>query len=244
MGTQNTISIDSLEEAFSLAEDRLKSESNRSITEAVVNDTLRTIRWEKSLDGLFISTLPDVFPEYEIRTMHRIDICISYDGQITGAIECKGMVSNSHRSDRLKNSLDVQGIRGKLSPRNERNRNSIETDIEGLEAKMPSMSPHWGVFVPIVYEIYRDGATDLELYEERKPWTTDPKYKRVRKTLKKDFAEWFESKYPGEFRLIHAADRVELVDAKEIWSELCEGKVSCSPVSEAYVSFFAFGRYV
>ena len=244
MASRIRISAKALKKAFRLAEETLKGERNRSITEAVVNDTLRSIRWEKSLDGLFITTFSDVFPEYEIGTKHRIDICMSYDGQVSGAIECKGMVSNSHRPDRFKDSLDVQGIRGKLSPRNERNKNSIETDIERLETKMPSVLSHWEIFVPIVYEIYRNGANDAELYEERKPWTTHPEYKRVRKTLREDFLKWFEGKYPGEFTLIHAADKVELMNARRIWRELCRGKATCTPVSEAYVNFFAFGRYV
>ena len=162
---------------------------------------------------------------------------ITHEGRIVSGIECKGMVSNSHRSDGLKDSLDVWGIkRRKLS--------LVEADIEGIGDKIKSASPHWEIFVPIVYEIYRQGATDTELYEERKPWTTHQKYKRLRKTLKRDFTQWFERIYPSEFTLIHVADRLEFVNVGEIWSELCEGKASCTPVSEAYVSFFAFGRYV
>ena len=245
MPVQNPIGIDSLRDAFSLSEDMLKGERNRSITKSIVNDMLRSIQWEKSLDRLFISTLSDVFPEYDVRPKHSIDICLASGGQIVGAIECKGMVSNSHSSDSFRDSLDVWGVgKAKLDPDNPK-KNSVRTDIENIREKMPdAFAAHWEIFVPIVYEVYRDGATTKELFEERKPWTTHPKYRRVRKTLKEDFIKWFERKYPSWFTLIHAADNVKLVDAKEIWTELCEGKVSCTPVSEAYVSFFAFGRYV
>ena len=248
MASRKPVSDRRLKRAFSLAEDELKGESNRSITESIVNETLRSIQWEKSLDRLFVSTLSRVFPEFSLNPKHHIDICIiSKEGKFVGAIECKGMVSNSHRGDRFRDSLDVWGIRkAKLEPDNPC-KNSVQRDIKRIEGKINKSGEiisHWEIFVPVVYEVYRDGATDAELYEERKPWTTHPNYRRVRKTLKEDFIKWFERKYPSEFTLIHPADHVELMHAKEIWSELCEGKASCTPVSEAYVSFFAFGRYV
>ena len=238
MVVQNPISMDSLREAFSLAEEMLKGDWNRTIAQSIVNDTLRSIQWENSIRVLFASVLSEEFPDCGVQESNRdLDIKITHEGRIVSGIECKGMVSNSHRSDGFKDSLDVWGIkRRKLS--------LVEADIEGIEDKIKSASPHWEVFVPIVYEIYRKGATDAELYEERKPWTTHQRYKGLRQTLKKDFTQWFEGKYPSEFTLIHAADRIGFVNVGEIWSELCEGKASCTPVSEAYVSFFAFGRYV
>ena len=245
MGTQNPISMDSLKEAFSLAEERLKGESNRSITQSIVNEKGR-VQYEKSLDKLYIAALSDIFDDCEIRPKYGIDICMADAQCVIAAIECKGMVSNAGESDAFGNSLDVTGIRNKIWP-NQWIKTTLTSDIEGIKDKIPygATNPTLEIFIPGIYEIYRKGASKRELFDvKNKPWTTHPKFKKSIRTLDEDLKEWFQDEYPDEFISIHATEPIELLNSNQLWLERYRGEEPWAPISEAYVSFFAFRRYI
>ncbi len=158
------ISLELLRSAFALAEERLRGEWNRVITQAITCDEPgRNIQWERALDKLIASIFSESFPNCSIhrnkKQFARIDICAVCDEQVTVAIECKGMVSNSHSDDLLRDSLDVHGIRTKLY-RDKRSLNSVEEDIGKLPRKVASLEagPHFEIFVPVIYELYRQGG--------------------------------------------------------------------------------------
>jgi len=119
-------------------------------------------------------------------------------------------------------------------------------DVNKIESKISKVGaavPHWEIFVPIVYELYRSGGEE-EWTQNRRPWTTPSEYKALRKNLKNDFAGWFKQKYSNQFKLIHATQPIELRDANELWLEQSNWHYpKYKSLDEAYVSFFAFGRY-
>ena len=247
MVAQNPISMDSMKEAFSLAEERLKGESNRSVTESITNEN-PPVQYEDLLDKLYVSALKNIFPNHDVRKGKRgrsdLDIWLTYEGQIVTAIECKGIVSNAGKNDVFSNSLDVTGIRNTIWP-NRWIKTTLTSDIEGIKDKIPygAANPTLEIFVPGVYEIYREDASVRELFDvKNKPWTTHPKFKKARKTLDEDLKEWFQDEYPNEFTLIHATKPIELLDANQLWLGRYRGTEPWTPISEAYVSFFAFGR--
>ncbi len=249
MAARNVVSIDSLKVAFSLAEEQLRGEMNRSIAESIVNEKGR-VQYEDLLDKLYVSAFKNVFPNHDVRKGKRgrpdLDIWLTYERQVVTAIECKGIVSNAGENDVFSNSLDVTGIRNKIWP-NQWIKNTLTSDIEGIKDKIPNGAayPIFEIFVPGVYEIYREGASHRELFDvKNKPWTTHPKFKKARRTLKKYLKEWFQDKYPDEFTLIHATKPIELLNANQLWLERYRDVEPWTPISEAYVSFFAFGRYV
>ena len=240
MVTRSQISMDSLRETFSLAEEMLRGESNHFVTRGITNES-GSVRYEGLLNQLYVSALSIVFPGYEVEREHSdIDICVLDEGQVVTAIECKGMVSNARSRDLpITRPLEVHGIRT-------RKLGSVGEDIDGLEKKLLKTEkiPHYEVFVPVVYEIYRRRATKSELHAEKKPWTTHPQFRKVRGYLKEDFSDWFERRYSDGFTLIHATRPIELKNANQFWLERFEGKEPWTPINKAYVSFFAFGRYV
>ena len=61
--------------------------------------------------------------------------------------------------------------------------------------------------------------------------------------MKDDFAQWFQREDPM-IRLIHAAESVELRDANELWLQQSRRKFPKFTSLEAYVSFYAFARFV
>ena len=232
-----------------LAEERLRGEWNTAITQAITCDEpRRNIQWERSLDKLIESAFSESFPNCSIhrskRKFQSIDICMVCDGQVTAAIECKGMVSNSHANDLLRNSLDVHGIQTKLHS-DKRSSNSVEEDIRKLPGKLETLEagPHFEIFVPIIYELYRRGG-QAEWRTESKPWTTLPEYKNLRESLHGDLENWFHENYIGEFTLIHGAELIELREANRLWREQGYKHYPQFKLLEAYVSFFAFSRFV
>ena len=101
---------------------------------------------------------------------------------------------------------------------------------------------HYEIFVPTISEFYRTGSKS-EWTKNRKPWTTLPKYKSVRKELAKDFAQWFKEE-DNSIELIHATEPIVLRKANKMWLEQSQWKYPKYKSLEAYVSFFAFGRFV
>ena len=79
--------------------------------------------------------------------------------------------------------------------------------------------------------------------KHKKPWTTLPKFKCVRKELAKDFKQWFKEE-DNSIELIHATKPIELRDANKLWLEQSRWMYPKYKSLEAYVSFFAFGRLV
>ena len=61
--------------------------------------------------------------------------------------------------------------------------------------------------------------------------------------MRDDLADWFDRKYP-EIRLLHAAESIELRGANEHWLEMSQDKYPEYKSLEAYVSFYAFARFV
>lgn len=241
MATRRQISIRKLKEAFSLAEEMLRGESNHFVTRGITNER-GSVSYEGLLNQLYVSALSSVFPNYVVEREHSdIDICVLDDKQVVTAIECKGMVSNARSRDLpITMPLEVHGIRT-------RKLGSVGEDIDGLGEKLlktEKVIPHYEVFVPVVYEIYRRRATQSDLHAEKKPWTTHPQFRKVRGNLKEDFSNWFERRQSGGFTLIHATRPIELKDANRFWLERFEGKKPWTPINKAYASFFAFGRYV
>ena len=247
MATRRQISMDSLREAFSLAEEMLRGDWNRTFAQSIVNERGR-VQYEKSLDKLYMSALSSIFPDCETRPKHRIDICMTKAGRVVTAIECKGMVSNASENDVFNNSLDVTGIRNKIWP-NQWIKTTLTSDIEGIKDKIPygAANPTLEIFVPGVYEIYRKEAkTYRELFDvKNKPWATLPKFKKARRTLYRDLEElFFQDEYPDEFTSIYATKPIELLNANQLWLERYTDVEPWAPISEAYVSFFVFGRCV
>ena len=242
MNATRSISIQNLKKAFSLAEKNLRGNENRAISASITNEDFN-VRYEDSVNGVFVSALSNIFTDCRVDSeLNNIDISIDQDGQLVAAIESKGMVSNAHSRDRLKDSLDVHGIRTKLNS-DSRSKNSVENDIAEIQNKLPSASePHFEIFIPIIYELYR-GSAEEEWTSERKPWTTLPSYKELSVTLKDDLTKWFQDISEHRFTLIHSTDPIELKDANELWMKQSQ-KFTRFNSLEAFVSFFVFGRYV
>ena len=238
MDTTDPVSMEMLKKAFSLAEKRLSEKKNRSITEVITNEVSSIGGHEGLVNAVIARALYDVFPcRLDIKTEHkRIDIGImNEDGEIVVAIESKMMVSNStSRNPTIKDSIDVDGIKKKL--------NSVKKDINNIHKKIKKLVDRYEIFVPIVYELYRTGGKS-EWTKHKKPWTTLPKYKSVRKGLVKDFNQWFKGE-DNSIELIHATKPIELRDANNLWLEQSRWMYPKYKSLEAYVSFFAFGRLV
>lgn len=236
MDTTGPVSMEMLKKAFSLAEKRLIDKKNRFITEVITNEVSSIGGHEGLVNAVIARALYDMFRRRLIvKTEHkRIDIgLMNEDGEIVAAVEGKMMVSNS-RKCAIKNSIDVQGIDVKL--------NSVKKDITNIHNKIGKSVDHYEIFVTIVYELYRTGG-ESEWIEHRKPWTTLPKFKCVRKELAKDFEQWFKER-DNSIELIHATEPIELRNANKMWLEQSQWMYPKYKSLEAYVSFFAFGRYV
>ena len=239
------ISEELLKSAFVLAENRLMGEDNLTITKGITNE-VSNVSYEKTLNDILRTALSAIFPSYSVcREYNRVDICIISENSIITAIESKGMVANSFRNDKNESALDLHGIRDKLQP-STLAKNSVRKDISRISAKIPSNKEgqRFEIFIPIVYELYREGATEAELFSNSKPWTTHSSYKQRRKTLKSDMTIWFQSNYPGQFSLVHSVESIELPDVNQIWTDQQMGNCPWAPISEAYLSFFAFARFV
>ncbi|MYB57020.1 MAG: hypothetical protein F4X51_11565 [Gemmatimonadetes bacterium] len=240
MDRTDPVSMEMLKKAFSLAEKRLSEKKNRSITEVITNEVSSIGGHEGLVNAVIARALYDVFPcRLAIKTEHkRIDICLmNEDREIVVAVEGKMMVSNSTKCA-IKNSIDVQGIDVKLNSVT----NSVKKDINNIHKKIGKLVDRYEIFVPIVYELYRTGGEN-EWTKRKKPWTTLPKLKSVRKGLVKDFAQWFKEE-DNSIELIHATEPIELRDANKLWLEQSRWMYPKYKSLEAYVSFFAFGRLV
>ena len=238
MDTTGSVSMEMLKNAFSLAEELLRcEEKNRSITEVITNEVSSIGGHEGLVNAVIAKALYDVFPSrLAVKTEHkRIDIGImNEDAEIVAAVEGKMMVSNSTKCA-IKNSIDVYGIKDKLK--------GVKKDIAGIKKKIRQgkVAPYcYEFFVPIVYEFYRTGGKS-EWIQNRKPWTTLPQYKSVRKGLAKDFAQWFKEE-DNSIELIHATEPIELRNANKMWLKQSKWMYPKYKSLEAYVSFFAFGR--
>ena len=231
--------VSRLKKAFSLAEELLRcKDKNRYITAKITNEVGK-VPGEKLVNDVIAGALRDVFPSLDVKMEHkRIDIgLMNEDGEIVVAVEGKMMVSNS-RKCAIKNSIDVQGIDVKLNG----DKNSVKKDITNIHNKIGKSVDHYEIFVPIVYEMYRTGG-ESEWIGRRKPWTTLPKFKCVREGLAKDFEQWFK-KRDNSIELIRATEPIELRDANKMWLEQSQSMYPNYKSLEAYVSFFAFGRFV
>ena len=200
------------------------------------------------MNAIFVQGLSSAFSmcsaHREFNRPNGIDIALVNGDGVVVAIETKGMVSNSHRGDRNRISIDVHGVRTKLY-RDKRDNNSIESDIADSAGKIPieMVCPRFELFVPVVYELYRQGGTESDWFAERKPWVTLPGFEQLRENMKDDLTEWFAREDPS-FRLIHAAESVELRGANELWKRQSQRKYREYKSLEAYVSFYAFARFV
>ena len=238
------VSAELLRVAFNAAEQQLRGSQNHTLTRKITNEVGR-VYYEHSMDAIFASTLRQTFPLCSVRReFNGLDICVIHGDAIVTAMESKGMVANSHSSDEHRNSLDLHGIRTKLCP-DKRTENSVRTDIGGISGKIPfgMVCPRFELFVPVVYELYRSGGSRSDWYSEGKPRVTLPKFKELREIMKDDFAQWFQREDPM-IRLIHAAESVELRDANELWLQQSRRKFPKFTSLEAYVSFYAFARFV
>ena len=61
--------------------------------------------------------------------------------------------------------------------------------------------------------------------------------------MKEDLREWFHREDPN-FTLIHAAESIELEGANELWRRQSRQRFPEFTSLEAYVSFYAFARFV
>ena len=240
-----------LEKAFLLTEGRLKNERNESIANSITND-VGSIQWEGLLDDQFKLALKQVFPEdIEVKKARPgrpdIDIRMSYKGRVIVAIESKGMVSDSHSLNDIKDSLDVGGIDNKLHIDKGPSENSVEKDIKCIGNKMSKLgevAPHWEIFVPVIYDLYRTGGSRRELTNGSKPYVTLDRYKELVVNRKVDLAEWF-MKCDEEIDPIYCtSEPIKLREANRLWKEQSGWKYPQFKSLEAYVSFYAFGRYV
>ena len=244
-----TVSEVSLGKAFTLVEERLRGDSNDEVMKAIANDARRA-SYEGSLNRIIHSALSDVFEDCYVysagqpRELHSIDICVVQNNDVVAVIESKGTVANSHNSDNHRSAIDLHGIRTKLW-QDKRSQNSIQNDIKDISQKIPkSMScPRFEVFVPIIYELYREGGNPSVWFSERKPWVTLPKFRDLRVRLKDDLESWFYSQDP-QIKLLHATEFVELAGANEHWLKTSKAKHPEYKSLEAYVSFYAFTRFV
>ena len=248
MDTTDPVSMEMLKKAFSLAEKLLRCEDkNRYITAKMTNEVGK-VPGEKIVNDVIAGALRDVFPSLDVKMEYsgnkgkkRIDIGImNKEKKLVVAVEGKMMISNTTKDD-IENSIDVQGIEVKLK--------GVKKDIADIAEKIRQgkVAPHcYEIFVPIVYELYRTGGAS-EWTKHKKPWTTLPKFKCVRKGLAKDFDQWFKGE-DKSIELIHATEPIELRDANKMWleqSKRMDPKLYKNYKSlEAYVSFFAFGRLV
>ena len=238
------VSEDLLRSAFALAEKRLKGPDNHNVTQRITNET-KVVRYEGSLNSILVSALSDTLPECSVKKEYRkIDICAIYGDDIVVALESKGMVANSHSSDQNRISLDLHGIRTKLYP-DARARNSVQTDIAGVSGKIPQgmNCSRFELFVPVIYELYREGGDRSDWFAERKPWVTLPKFRELRKNMRGDFIEWFQREDP-RISLVHAVESVELRDANQLWNTQAKSSFPKFKSLEAYVSFYVFGRFI
>ena len=248
------VSEELLRNAFHLAEQRLHGENNHTITKKITAEAAN-VSWEKTLDVIFASAFGDVFPKCSVYRdrpeFNKLDICMVHEDAIVTAIESKGMVANSHSSDGHRNSLDLHGIRTKLYP-DKRNwnkktekHNCVQTDIVEISGKIPTgmKGAHFELFIPVIYELYREGGTKADWHSEKKPRVTLPKFKELRGDMRDDLTQWFQREDPT-IRLIHAAESIELRDANKLWLKQAQWKFLQFTSLEAYVSFYAFARFV
>ena len=241
MSSPTQITQGLLKAAFECAEQLLGSTENRPLARKITNEVGK-VSYENNLNDLFLVGLQQTFPECSVLKEHkRIDLCVIDRGGIVAAIETKGMVSNSHKGDRIRLSTDVFGINVKLN----RKTSSVKADMAGISDKLPveMVIPRFELFVPVIYELYREGGTEQDWYAERKPWVTLPRFRQIRKNMKDDLIEWFNCEDPA-FRLVHAAESVELRGANELWKRQSQRKYRDYRSLEAYVSFYTFARYV
>ena len=233
-----------LRSAFGVAEEQLRGNQNYTLTKKITNEVGR-VYYEHSMDAIFVSTLRKTFPMCSVRReFNGIDIGVIHEDSIVTAIETKAMVANSHASDMNRISIDLHGIRTKLYP-DKRASNSIQTDIAGISSKIPlgMDCPRFELFIPVVYELYRGGGSESDWFAERKPWVTLPRFKALRENMNDDLAQWFQREDPM-IRLIHSAEAVELRGTNELWLQQSRRKFPKFTSLEAYVSFYAFARFV
>ena len=247
MASSIPVSEELLKVAFENSEQLLRGDANYSLTRKITNEVGR-VSYENNLNDLFSEGLRQALPgcsvHREFNRPNGIDIALVNEDGVVVAIEAKGMVSNSHRGDRNRISIDVHGVRTKLYP-DKRDKNSVEVDIADIAGKIPEnmVCPRFELFIPVVYELYREGGTESDWFAERKPWVTLPEFKQLRGNMKYDLTEWFTREDPS-FRLIHAAESVELRNANEHWKRQSQRKYREYKSLEAYVSFYAFARFV
>ena len=243
MTSQPPISEDLLRSAFALAERRLIEDENSRITRRITNEVKR-VQYEGSLNSILVSALSDTLPRCSVRREYnKIDICAITDDGVVMTIETKGTVANSHAGDRNRISIDVHGVRTKLYP-DTRDKNSVQKDIADISGKIPAgmECPRFEIFIPVIYELYREGGSQADWFSERKPWVTLSGFKKLRENMKDDLTEWFYREDP-RFTLIHAAESIELRRANELWRRQSRRRFPTFRSLEAYVSFYVFARF-
>ena len=232
-----------------MADERLRGTANAEVMKAITND-VRPAKYEGSLNRIIHSALSEMFEGCSVysagnpRELGKIDVCVVHDDGVVVAIESKGMVANSHRSDEHRMSIDLHGIRTKLYP-DKRDQNSIQTDIAEISGKIPNSMkcPRFEVFVPIIYELYRKGGKYSDWVRESKPWVTLPNFKDLKGRMRDDLSDWFDRQDP-QIGLLHATESIELREANEYWLRQSKAKYPEYESLEAYVSFYAFTRFV
>ena len=200
------------------------------------------------INAVIARALHDTFhPRFVIETevgkgREKMDVCLlNAGGSVVAAIEGKMMVSNGTSKRASINPIEIHGIKTKLNGK----QRSVAKDIIGIEGKVATTGlvvPHYEIFVPIVYELYRSGGED-EWALNSKPWTTPTEFMEIRNELRSKLTQWFRE---SDKRIIplYSTNPIELIDADHFWQEQSAWLYPEYSSLKAYVSFFAFGRYV
>ena len=241
MASRRLISMRALKEAFRLAEETLTGERNRFITKVITNEVSSIGGYEGLVNAVIARALHDTFLQrFVVKTeVKGIDVCLLHKGNVIVALEGKGMVSDSHTRRPPAFATSVGGIKTKLNK-------SVQADIDRIDKRLErtgTVDSHYQIFIPIIYELYRQGG-EREWHIQERPWTTQPSYKDVRKGLEGELKQWFKQR-DNRFELIRGTSNpIELRDANQFWQEQSAWLYPKYKSLEAYVSFFAFGRYV
>ena len=225
-----------LKAALERAEQSIRKNHNDAIAKTVA-DEAGNVSYEGILDRVIAEALRKVLVGHTVRRqLKRIDVTATKNGVVTVAVECKGMVSNSHK-EHAERATDIFGINAKLK--------AVRKDMTHAPRKIPGdmHGPRWEVFIPVIYELYRSGGNIADWTKERKPWTTLPSFKKLRDNLTSDLAEWF-GKQDSSVVLLHATRPIKLRRANELWLKIAQRPYPGYQSLDAYMSFHAFGRRV
>lgn len=236
------VSSETLSKAFEAAEAYLRDAGNDVVAETIANE-VGVIRYESILDSVLAESLRGQNLDTR-QSYSRIDLAVIDGSMVAVAIECKGMIANSHSRNGDAVPLDVHGILTKLEP-SKRSTNCVKTDMDRLTDKIPrgQRCSHLQVFVPVIYELYRTGGEE-EWHRERKPWTSHSSFRDLRTSLKQDLIGWFHRQDDSCELLYATTEPIFLKRANEFWLRYSKAEYPKYHSLEAYVQFFAFFREV